>query len=115
MKIHKPLLSEVMIAVENHIRNFSTYEVDYNIEIKSLPEGDNKFHINDIAEIEHCIKFNKEIGYEVVHLIGVLNQTNEPETIHLDGDYRTLIPMKFIEKGITLTEFEKYLIAFLRK
>jgi glycerophosphoryl diester phosphodiesterase len=44
MKIHKPLLSEVIIAVENHIRNFSTYEVDYNIEIKSLPEGDNKFH-----------------------------------------------------------------------
>lgn len=44
MKIHKPLLSEVIIAVENHIKNFSTYEVDYNIEIKSLPEGDKKFH-----------------------------------------------------------------------
>lgn len=44
MKVHKPLLSEVIIAVENHIKNFSTYEVDYNMEIKSLPEGDNKFH-----------------------------------------------------------------------
>ena len=44
MKVNKPLLSEVIIAVENHIKNFSTYEVDYNIEIKSMPEGDKKFH-----------------------------------------------------------------------
>jgi glycerophosphoryl diester phosphodiesterase len=40
----KPLLVDVVVAVENHIKNFSRYEVDYNIEIKSLPEGDNKFH-----------------------------------------------------------------------
>ena len=44
MKIYKPLLTEVIIAVENHIKNFSIYEVDYNIEIKSMPEGDKKFH-----------------------------------------------------------------------
>ena len=44
MKNCKPLLTEVIIAVENHIKNFSIYEVDYNIEIKSLPEGDRKFH-----------------------------------------------------------------------
>jgi glycerophosphoryl diester phosphodiesterase len=44
MKTMKPLLSDVMIAVENHIKSFSRYEVDYNIEIKTLPEGDNKFH-----------------------------------------------------------------------
>ena len=40
----KPLLTDVIIAVENHIKNFTKYEVDYNIEIKSMPEGDNKFH-----------------------------------------------------------------------
>ncbi len=40
----KPLLSDVIVAVENHIKNFTRYEVDYNIEIKSLPEGDGKFH-----------------------------------------------------------------------
>ena len=44
MKIYKPLLVDVIIAVENHIKNFSIYEVDYNIEIKSSPQGDNKFH-----------------------------------------------------------------------
>ncbi len=44
IKIVKPLLKEVIIAVENHIKNFTKYEVDYNIEIKSMPEGDGKFH-----------------------------------------------------------------------
>ena len=44
MAASKPLLSDVIVAVENHIKSFSRYEVDYNIEIKSLPEGENKFH-----------------------------------------------------------------------
>ena len=43
-KTSKPLLSDVIVAVENHIKNYSLYEVDYNIEIKSSPEGDKKFH-----------------------------------------------------------------------
>lgn len=41
---YKPLLSDVILAVENHIKSYTKYEVDYNIEIKSEPEGDNKFH-----------------------------------------------------------------------
>ncbi len=44
MKISKPLLSDVIVASENHIKNFTKYEVDYNIEIKSTLEGDKKFH-----------------------------------------------------------------------
>jgi glycerophosphoryl diester phosphodiesterase len=44
IKIYKPLLSEVIVAIENHIKNFTKYEVDYNIEIKSDPKGDGKFH-----------------------------------------------------------------------
>jgi glycerophosphoryl diester phosphodiesterase len=42
--VAKPLLSDVLIAVEEYIRNYSLYEVDYNIEIKSTKDGDNKFH-----------------------------------------------------------------------
>jgi len=44
MKVSKPLLADVIVAVENHIKNFTKYEVDYNIEIKSTVEGDKKFH-----------------------------------------------------------------------
>lgn len=42
--VQKPLLIDVIAAVEDHIKSFSTYEVDYNIEIKSAKAGDNKFH-----------------------------------------------------------------------
>lgn len=44
MKVAKPLLRDVIIAAEHHIRSFTLYEVDYNIEIKSSPDGDDKFH-----------------------------------------------------------------------
>jgi glycerophosphoryl diester phosphodiesterase len=44
MSVHKPLLTDVIVEVENHIKSYTRYEVDYNIEIKSEPEGDNKFH-----------------------------------------------------------------------
>lgn len=44
MKTSKPLLRDVIVAVENQIKSRATYEVDYNIEIKSSPDGDNKFH-----------------------------------------------------------------------
>lgn len=40
----KPLLQDAIVAIENHVKNFTRYEVDYNIEIKSLPDGDNRFH-----------------------------------------------------------------------
>lgn len=44
MRVSKPLLKDVIVAVEDHIKSYTQYEVDYNIEIKSSPEGDNKFH-----------------------------------------------------------------------
>ncbi len=44
MSTSKPLLSDVIVAIENHIKSYTRYEVDYNIEIKTLPEDDNKFH-----------------------------------------------------------------------
>lgn len=44
MAAYKPLLRDVIIAVENHIKNHTKYEVDYNIEIKSDPRGDDKYH-----------------------------------------------------------------------
>lgn len=44
MVANKPLLQDVIVAVETHIKNYSLYEVDYNIEIKSTKTGDNKFH-----------------------------------------------------------------------
>lgn len=43
MKVSKPLLSDVIVAAENHIKSYTRYEVDYNIEIKSEKELDGTF------------------------------------------------------------------------
>lgn len=40
----KPLLKDVIVAIEHHIKSRLSYEVDYNIEIKTAPSGDDKFH-----------------------------------------------------------------------
>jgi len=44
IKVSKPLLSEVIKAVEIHIKNYTLFEVDYNIEIKSEKSTDNLHH-----------------------------------------------------------------------
>lgn len=44
LSLSKPLLSDVIIAVEEYIRNYSQYEVDYSIRIQPQPNGEKKMH-----------------------------------------------------------------------
>lgn len=44
IQVTKPLLKDVIIQIENYIKGNGLYEVDYNIEIKTEPQTDNKFH-----------------------------------------------------------------------
>lgn len=44
IKTSKPLLRDAIAAIEHRIKDQVLYEVDYNIEIKSAPSGDNKLH-----------------------------------------------------------------------
>jgi len=44
IKISKPLLSDVIKTVEKHIKNYTFFEVDYNIDIKSGRSTDNSNH-----------------------------------------------------------------------
>lgn len=78
--------------------------------------GDDRFEIADINKIIDNIKFVNDIGEHVEHLIEVLKQTDATEEIHLDGDYRTLIPQTIInDYGTPISEFETYLIDLLKK
>lgn len=43
-KVHKPLLSEVMDAAQSHLKEHSLPQIYYNIETKSKPSGDGKYH-----------------------------------------------------------------------
>lgn len=53
MKVSKPLLTDVIINVENYIKGHALYEVDYNIEIKTEPSTDDKFHpkVKEFSEL----------------------------------------------------------------
>lgn len=57
IKASKPLLRDVIVAVETQIKSNASYEVDYNIEIKSSPEGDNKFHpgIEEFSDLVYSL------------------------------------------------------------
>ena len=44
MKVSKPLLKDVVAAVNQYITANNLPETYYNIEIKSMPQGDNVFH-----------------------------------------------------------------------
>lgn len=44
IKAYKPLLEEVIDSVENYCEQNNIEKISYNIEIKSLPLGDNLFH-----------------------------------------------------------------------
>lgn len=44
MKLSKPRLVDAILAIENYIKGNGLYEIDYNLEIKSDPSSDNKFH-----------------------------------------------------------------------
>ena len=47
--LRKPLLEDVIVAVENHIKGYTAYEVDYFIEIKSSKSTEEKFHPSPIV------------------------------------------------------------------
>jgi glycerophosphoryl diester phosphodiesterase len=44
MKVHKPLLSDVFKEMEQYRKQKNLPRFNYNIEIKSAPEGDNTYH-----------------------------------------------------------------------
>jgi glycerophosphoryl diester phosphodiesterase len=71
MPVSKPLLSDVFSAVVSHAeatdRNASYGQVLFNIEIKSLPEGDRIFH-PEVTEFANAL-------YNVVHDHGLVEQT----------------------------------------
>lgn len=101
--------NQTLRANENY-ENYSLCSVDMTDYFE-----DDRYEIQDINKIFSFIICMPHIGKEVEHLVGVLEQTNEKEKIHLDGDYRTLIPQDIIENnGIAFTDFEKLLIEKIK-
>ncbi|AZA56284.1 protein NO VEIN domain-containing protein [Chryseobacterium shandongense] len=77
-------------------------------------KGGNALNVSNIDEIEDCMYFGRDIGYKVERLISIIDEESEPDLINLEGDFRTRIPMSYVEKGESLKTFETYLIRYLQ-
>lgn len=77
IKVYKPLLSDLFDSVEEYIKSKKLSKIDYNIEIKSLPAGDNKYHpaTEEFAEL----------------LVEVINMKNLADRVIIQSfDFRSL-------------------------
>ena len=90
VKAIKPLLSDVIDSVESYVAKNNKSPVNYNIETKSKPSGDNKFHP---APEEY-----------VDLLMGVINHKNiSARSVIQSFDFRTLQVMHKKYPGIRLS------------
>ena len=64
LPVHKPLLSEVIKAVEEHRRQHNLPPVNYNVEIKSTPEGDGVYHPEPEPFVQLVVDVLQEQGIQ---------------------------------------------------
>ena len=77
--------------------------------------GDDKYEIADFSKIIQNVRFVNDIGERVEHLTDVLYQTDRDNEIRLNGEYKTTVPQTIVnEKGMSLLEFEDYLVYLLK-
>ena len=117
------------IEVKSHWAKNSPIRMSQNQTIKAFEEQNryslcsidmvdyrepDRYNVEDIGKIRELIRFNNDIGERVEGLIDTLQKTEAADQIHLDGDFRTYIPQSYIDTGIDLTEFEQFLIQFIK-
>jgi glycerophosphoryl diester phosphodiesterase len=68
MKAVKPLLGDLVDSVEAYLKKNNLPKVKYNIETKSLPAGDNKFHPvpSEFVELLMAVIKEKKIEDQVI-------------------------------------------------
>lgn len=77
--------------------------------------GEDKYEIADFSKIIQNVRFVNDIGERVEHLTDVLYQTDRDNEIRLNGEYKTTVPQTIVnEKGMSLLEFEDYLVYLLK-
>lgn len=73
-----------------------------------------KYEIESIDSIVEYMKFNMDVGSKVGHLVDIYSNAHQVDKFSLDGDYRTLIPAKYIQEGLELGDFEISIVDYLK-
>ena len=97
MSVHKPLLSEVIDAVESYIKEHNLPPVRYNIETKSTEKGDNIFNPEPPAFVK--------LFYNVIKSKGVTDkcilQSFDPRTLQVMHTMDANIPTALLVEKAT--------------
>lgn len=59
------------------------------------------------------MKFNTDLGSKVGHLVDIYENAHQIDKFTLDGGYRTLVPVAYINKGVDLSQFESELLKYI--
>lgn len=76
---------------------------------------EDRTEVESIFKITDRIKFNVNVGEQLGHLIPMYNSMETDDEFRLDGDLRTYVPMPFVRSGRNLSEFESFLINYLKQ
>ncbi len=99
------------IAAFNNRDKYSLCTVD----MSRYDGPEDKYKITNIELIRDLIWFNNDIGINVEHLQEVLEMSTDTETIRIDGEIRTHVPMSYITGGKNLYEFEDIILEKINK
>lgn len=108
MQVHKPLFSEVIDSVQAYLRQHGKPQVFYNIETKSKPTGDGKYHPEPEAFVSKLVAVIDEKNIRPY----VIVQSFDPRTLQVlhrkHPDIRTSLlveNLKGFEKNLKLLGF----------
>ncbi|MDB5124827.1 MAG: hypothetical protein JWP94_2956 [Mucilaginibacter sp.] len=80
-----------------------------SVDMSDYREED-RYKIEDIEKIRTFIHFNEDIGSRVQQFQDILKTPLTIDEFHLDGEFRTVVPQSYIEKGNSLEQFEQMLV-----
>jgi hypothetical protein len=75
--------------------------------------GADKYEVASIQSIVGNMKFNIDVHEKVGHLVDIYANAHQADKFSLDGDFRTLIPLGYVNEGLGLKDFESRLIEYL--
>ncbi len=77
--------------------------------------GEDKYEIKEISKLFDITKINMDIGNKInSEMVSLYENSDRLDVFHIDGDFRTYVPLSYIQQGLTIKEFEDELINKLQ-
>lgn len=113
-KTYMPLLSELIDSVQNHIQQSGKKQVFYNIETKSVADGDDKLHPNPEKFVDLLVKVlesKKIIPYVVIQSFDIRTlQVLNKKYPHIKTSF-LIENKKSLEENLQILGFKPFIVS----